>query len=209
MIVTSTLLAAVLATSTPWVVRRVSSEPVRPWWPVAVPMAGAMGGLLGWAIGHARDAGWPMTIAVAVVAAILAQQMVLDLAVRRLPRVLSHVALAVFVVGAALDRSRDTTVLRDMLIGAVLLTAITGILMVISRGSLGMGDLQLSPLLGAIVGWFSPSAVFTMWIVTAILGALVVVIGMVTTRIDRRSVIPYGPPMIVGTFVAVCVAAVS
>jgi prepilin signal peptidase PulO-like enzyme (type II secretory pathway) len=90
-----------------------------------------------------------------------------------------------------------------LLVGAFSMAAIAALLVLVSRGALGLGDFHLAPLLGAILGWFSPSAVLLAWMITAIAGALFTTVGLVSKRLSRGSLIPYGPFMIFGTLVAV------
>lgn len=75
-------------------------------------------------------------------------------------------------------------------------------------GSKTLGDLHLSPLLGALIGWFSPGAVLLAWMVTAIAGALFTSVGLATKRLSRTAMIPYGPFLVFGTVVSVAVIAI-
>jgi leader peptidase (prepilin peptidase)/N-methyltransferase len=136
------------------------------------------------------------------VAAVLGVQFIIDIAVQRLPRILSYVGLvlyAVFVVGS---EPGDAAGLRGLLVGLLLMTAITGLLVMGSRGAFGIGDFHLSPLLGALVGWYSPTAVLVLWIVAAVLGSFFAVSALIVRRIRRDSMIPYGPFLILGSLVS-------
>ena len=206
MISLATLLAAVLATTTPWMVRRLAPEAERPWWWIAIPIAAAVGGFLAWAANDVRGPSWPMAVSMAIAGVICAQQLVIDLAVRRLPRILSLAGFVVVLAGAAVHPAGTTSGFSGALWGSVILTLITAVLVGVTRGSLGMGDLYLSPMLGALVGWFDPALVLTMWMATAILGGVVALVGLASRRVERRSFIAYGPPMILGALVAVFVA---
>jgi leader peptidase (prepilin peptidase)/N-methyltransferase len=79
-------------------------------------------------------------------------------------------------------------------------TAIYLILLVLSRGSLGMGDVKFAFPLGLTVGWFAPDlwlmAVFTSFL----LAGGVAVIGLAAKRIERTSHIAFGPYMFLGSF---------
>ena len=202
----ATLLAVILATTTPWVVRWLAPEAQRRSWWVAIPIAAITGGFLAWSASEMRGPSWPMALSMAIVGAICAQQVVIDLAVRRLPRLLSLTGFVFLLIGAAIHPAGTTSGFAGALWGAVFLTLITWVLVGLTRGSLGLGDLYLSPMLGALVGWFDPAMVLTMWLATAILGGLIALVGLASRRVERRTFIPYGPPMILGALVAVFVA---
>ena len=78
-------------------------------------------------------------------------------------------------------------------------TAIYCVLFVLSRGSLGMGDVKFAFPLGLTVGWFAPDlwlmAIFT----TFLLAGVVAVIGLAAKRIERTSHIAFGPYMFLGS----------
>ena len=126
---------------------------------------------------------------------------VVDVLTHRLPRQISLVSAAavlsfLFLGGGPSGR------------GAVVAAAIANCLVsvvfrVLTRGSLGMGDVMVAPLLGAIVGWFSPWAMVALWLVASVLGAVWSLVVMASGRRSRRDHIAYGPFLIVGTLVAV------
>lgn len=141
-----------------------------------------------------------------VFAAVVALQVLIDLRTRTLPRRLSHTGLAIMVLLAILDGSWNDLV--HMAIGAALMTAITAVLVVISRGSLGIGDLHFSPLLGAAIGWYAPSLVVLAWVITSVSAAVIVMALLGSGRITLRTRVPYGPFLALGTTAAICIGAV-
>ena len=175
----------------------------------AVPLAAGMAWILDWSASRFVTVTVPFAIGLAVVAAVLAVQTVLDLATHRLPRQLSYAGLAAFLVVLPFSSTSVVDRWPGVLVGLVLMMAIIVLLLVITRGSLGMGDVHLAPLLGALVGFFSPALLAIAWLVTAVTGGVVVALGLVTRRLDRSQHIPYGPFMILGAFVASVVAAMS
>lgn len=168
-----------------------------------IPLAIAIAVLLAWSGSQVTSESIALALAMGMIAAVLATQTVIDLAVRRLPRQLSYGGLVVFAGSMAFVPIGRASGMTGLLVGMLAMTAITGLLVVMSGGSLGMGDLHLSPLLGALVGWFAPAAVLVAWIVTAGAGALVTTVGLLTGRIRRESMIPYGPFMVVGSLASV------
>lgn len=147
-----------------------------------------------------------LSIAWGVFAAVVVMQVAIDLRTRTLPRRLSHAGLVVITLLALLAGSG--TDLVHMALGAVLMTGITGMLVLISRGSLGVGDLHFSPLLGAAIGWFAPSLVVLAWVIASVTAAAVVLLLLATGQVSRRTRVPYGPFLAFGTTAAICLGAV-
>jgi len=171
------------------------------------PLAGALAAVLVWSADRVEELGLPMAIGLGGVAVVLAVQVILDLSTHRLPRQISHLGLALFVVAAVVGG--DVARVPSALVGMLAMTAVTGLLVMVTRGSLGIGDLHLAPLLGALVGWFSPALIVPMWIVTALSGGVVVAVGLAAGRLDRSDHVPYGPFMVFGSMVAVLIGAVA
>ena len=78
------------------------------------------------------------------------------------------------------------------------------LLYLVSRGSLGMGDVKFAFPLGLCVGWYSANQWLVAIFVSFLLAGLVSVIGLVTKRMTRKSRLAFGPYMFLGTFL-VCV----
>lgn len=208
MIFLSIALSAVLAAVSPWAIRRVAAEAMTRGWIVAVPLAMLIAGVLSWSVMRVTTGSIAAAVAMGVVGAVLAVQLVIDLAVRRLPRIFSYSGLLVFVALMAFVPADQASGLIGALIGAFAMTAVTAAFVVLSRGSLGLGDLHLAPLLGALVGWFAPTGILSAWVITALAGASVTLIGLATRRLERRSTVPYGPFLVFGATVAVVISAV-
>ena len=78
------------------------------------------------------------------------------------------------------------------------------LLYLVSRGSLGMGDVKFAFPLGLCVGWYSANQWLVAIFISFLIAGLVAVIGLVTKRITRKSRLAFGPYMFLGTFL-VCV----
>lgn len=174
-----------------------------------VPLAAALGAVLVWASSRIVTVRAPLAIALAVVAAVLAVQTVVDLAVHRLPREISYAGLLAFALALPFTETGATNRWFGALLGLAIMTAITAALVVVTRGSLGIGDLHLSPLLGALIGFFAPALIALAWVVTAFVGGVVVAIGLATRRLQRSQHVPYGPFMILGAIVAIVAGAMA
>ena len=90
-------------------------------------------------------------------------------------------------------------------LGVAAATMISYVLLyLLSRGSLGMGDVKFAFPLGLCVGWYSPGNWLAAIFVSFVLAGIVAVIGLVAKRMTRKSRLAFGPYMFLGTFL-VCV----
>lgn len=67
----------------------------------------------------------------------------------------------------------------------------------------GFGDVQLAPVLGALVGWFSLPASYIGLFSVFVIGGIPAVILLALKKVDRKTQIPYGPILIIGTWVGI------
>jgi leader peptidase (prepilin peptidase)/N-methyltransferase len=129
----------------------------------------------------------------------------IDLKVHRLPNYLVAwfaVTQVVTLIGLSLG---DLEPLKISMLVATGSTAIYLVLFVLSRGSLGMGDVKFAFPLGLSAGWFA-SELWLMAIFGTFLGAgLVALFGIITKRMNRQSKLALGPYMFLSTFIT-CVA---
>jgi leader peptidase (prepilin peptidase)/N-methyltransferase len=123
----------------------------------------------------------------------------IDLKVHRLPNYLVAwfaVTQAVTLVGLSLD---DLEPLKISLLVATGSTAIYFVLFVLSRGSLGMGDVKFAFPLGLTVGWYAPE----LWLIaifgTFVSAGVVALVGIITKRMNRESKLALGPYMFLST----------
>ena len=129
----------------------------------------------------------------------------IDLRTRRLPREITYVTAALgvplLVVAALVERSPQR--IWMMLLGAAISLAIMGLIYVASRGGMGEGDVRLSPLLGAYLGWLNPGLAPVGLFFGFACGAVVGVVLLVAKRGDRKTAIPFGPFLALGTVLAI------
>ncbi|MBB4734610.1 leader peptidase (prepilin peptidase)/N-methyltransferase [Micrococcus cohnii] len=97
------------------------------------------------------------------------------------------------------------------LIGAVLGAAgyalSMGVLRLLSRGQLGMGDVKLAVGLGAYTGLWGLGVTAVAALLGVVLGGLAALGAVVLGRARIDSSLPYGPPMMLGAFGALVLAA--
>jgi len=129
----------------------------------------------------------------------------IDLKTRRLPREIIYVTaligLPLLVVAALVEREPKR--LWMLLLGAAINVAVMGVIYLASRGGMGDGDVRLSPLLGAYLGFLNPGMAPVGLFFGFILGALVGVFLLVTKRAGRRTAVPFGPFLAAGSVVAI------
>lgn len=147
------------------------------------------------------------TVAFCVLVAGLLALSWIDLRIKRLPREISYTTLAIgapLLVVAALVNDEPRRI-WTMVLGAVLATLFMWAVHVLSRGGMGDGDVRLSPLLGAYLGWLGLAYVPVGLFLAFLAGSIVGVIGMIVGRAGRRTALPFGPFLALGTVVAVFV----
>ena len=131
---------------------------------------------------------------------------VIDFKTHRLPNKLVgwFVAVEILIMGIIEWMASDFARLLTAL-GVAAAAIISYVLLyILSRGSLGMGDVKFAFPLGLCAGWYSPGNWLAAIFVSFFLAGIVAVIGLVTKRMTRKSRLAFGPYMFLGTFL-VCV----
>jgi leader peptidase (prepilin peptidase)/N-methyltransferase len=122
-----------------------------------------------------------------------------DLEQRRLP----HVLLDPLIIGAAVFVPFNPAVDPLMaLIGAAAAVAFLGILALVVRGGLAVGDLYLVAPIGLMLGW---PVIFTALFAAAFLAAGTSLVLLAARRVGMRSYIPFGPFLVAGAVLALLV----
>lgn len=130
-----------------------------------------------------------------LILAILVVLTATDLEQRRLP----HLLLDSLIVVAALFVPFNPQVgWLDALIGGALAVAFMGLLGLLVRGGVALGDLYLVGPIGLVLGW---PAIFVAVFVAGLLSAVVSLILLVTRRAGLQSYIPFGPFLVAGMVV--------
>lgn len=148
--------------------------------------------------------GWE-TAAFCVLGAGLIALSWIDLRTKRLPREISYTTCLLggpLLVVAALVRDEPRRIVT-MIGGAAIALAFMGILYVVSRGGMGDGDVRLSPLLGGYLGWLGLGYVPVGLFLGFLFGSIVGVGGMILGKAGRKTALPFGPFLALGTVVAV------
>jgi leader peptidase (prepilin peptidase)/N-methyltransferase len=161
-----------------------------PGWRTAAMAVAA--GAAGWAI--AARSTLPVW-ATAVYLGLLALLVLLsatDLEQRRLPHVLLD-PLIVVAIGFAFVNPSVT--LLNAVIGAVAAVAFLGVLGLVIRSGVAMGDLYLVAPLGLLLGW---PGIFLAVFVAALLSSVTSLVLLASRRVGLKSYIPFGPFLVAG-----------
>ena len=134
------------------------------------------------------------------------QLSVIDFKTHRLPNRLVGQFLGVeaSLVGVISWITSDFARVGQAAVVAVATLSVYVALYLLSRGSLGMGDVKFAFPLGLCVGWYSAEYWLVTIYVTFLLAGLVVVIGLVFKRMSRKSRLAFGPYMFACTFLVCC-----
>ena len=129
----------------------------------------------------------------------------IDLHSKRLPRAITHwtaiVGIPLLCVAALVEHAPRR--IWMMLLGAAISFAVMGLIYLASRGGLGDGDVRLAPLLGAYLGFLNPGLAPVGLFFGFAAGAIVGVALMALKRAGRRTAVPFGPFLALGTVLAI------
>lgn len=71
-----------------------------------------------------------------------------------------------------------------------------------SRGGMGMGDVKLAVMLGALIAPIGWQVLVMGFILAFVLGAIIGLILLVSKKANRKTLIPFGPYLLVGAWVS-------
>lgn len=129
----------------------------------------------------------------------------IDLIHHRLPNALtlpSYVISAILLAVAALVRAAPGPLLRA-LAGLAVLYAFYYLLMLIYPAGMGFGDVKLAGILGLYLGWLGWTEVVVGGFLGFVIGAFAGLGLMAVCRANRKTTLPFGPAMLLGTLVAI------
>lgn len=131
-----------------------------------------------------------------------------DIAGHRLPnRLIARWLLASVIILSLLGAVRmDFWPVLRALFGMALLCGGYLLVSVVSSGALGMGDVKLSSVLGLNLAYFSLASLFLATLLAFVMATLFVLLGTILRRLTLKSVVPFGPFMIIGALIALFVA---
>ncbi|HEY7332020.1 MAG TPA: A24 family peptidase [Candidatus Limnocylindria bacterium] len=152
-------------------------------------------GAAGWAVAVRSALPWWATAVYLALLAIMVLLSATDLEQRRLP----HILLDPLIVAAvAFVPFNPAVTPLDALIGAAVAVGLMGLLGLLVRAGVAMGDLYLVAPLGLLLGW---EGVLPAIFVAALLSAVTSIALLVTRRVGLKSYIPFGPFLVAGTVI--------
>ncbi|MGI5524623.1 prepilin peptidase [Micromonospora sp. CA-259024] len=204
------LLGALVGLVVPRLARRFTTPPGGSWgdprprpgrstWLSPIVAAVVFAGL---AVARADDPALPVFLAVAAVGLVLAG---VDLACLRLPDplVLAAGVLALGgLAGAALLADTPGRVL-DVLAGAAVAGTAHVLLALLPGSRLGFGDVKLAAVLGLPLGWLGRDALLAGLLLPHLLHGGLVLGLLAARRVRRDTLLPLGPALLAGTWLAV------
>jgi leader peptidase (prepilin peptidase)/N-methyltransferase len=113
---------------------------------------------------------------------------------------LSIAMVPLIAIGALGDD--DWKGLLRAVIGGLLAFAFMFIVHVIYPRGMGFGDVKLAWTLGLVLGWISLGVVFLGLFLGFVLGAVIGLVLVVVTKAGRKTRVPFGPFLFVGTYIA-------
>ena len=167
------------------------------------PAVGVCWGLLAWRLGE-RHSGLdlPAYLVLATVGVALAR---IDADVHRLPAGLTYPAAVV--VAGLLAVSSALTGNWAAVVPALVTTGMGAVvyvvLVLLSGGQFGWGDVVLGTILAGALGYLSPVLPWLGILLAFVFASVVSVVGMVTGRITLKSRVAFGPYLLVGALTAI------
>ena len=142
-----------------------------------------------------------------ILMSVLLAQTWIDLQTQRLPREITYtgITLGIIALAAAAIVIDEPERIWMMALGAAIALAAMWLIYIVSKGGMGDGDVRLAPLLGMYLGWLNPGIVLPGLFFGFVAGAVVGVGMMVFSRAGRRTAVPFGPFLALGTVVAIFV----
>jgi leader peptidase (prepilin peptidase)/N-methyltransferase len=172
-----------------------SDEPSRRAPGVRTFLIAAGSALAAGAIGWRSTLPWWATVVHLAVLGLLVVLTATDLDQRRLP----HLVLdPLIVLAVAFVPFNPAVAPLDALIGAGVAVAFLGVLGLVIRNGVALGDLYLIAPLGLLLGW---PAIFVAIFVAALLSAVTSVALLASRRVSMKSYIPFGPFLVAGAVI--------
>ena len=189
-----------------WLVLRAKcrncGEPISARYPLVELGTGVLFGLTAWWTGVSWEL--PAFLYLAAVAVSLSA---IDLDTKRLPDAIvlpSYAVALVLLAGAAWADGSWDQLLRSVLAAAALF-AFYFVLIFIYPAGMGFGDVKLSGVLGLYLGWVGWASVIVGAFAAFVLGAVVGIVVMLVSDKGRKTKVPFGPFMFLGTAIGLVV----
>jgi len=179
---------------------RTCGKPISVRYPIVELLTAVVFGLIGWRFGGSWEL--PAYLYLGAIGVALGA---IDLDTRRLPDriVLPSYGVAAALLGLASLLEHDWSASLRAVVGGAVMYAFYFLLAVIRPGGMGFGDVKLSGVIGLYLGWLSWGALLIGGFAGFVIGGLSGIGLIIAGRAGRKSMIPYGPYMLVGAVVGV------
>ena len=176
--------------------------PRHTWWLVIV--VALVWGSLTFRLGGSGQ--WSLLPAYLYLGVVGAALTLIDLDVHRLPDLIvlpSYPIAAVLLLVPTVVTGLWGALLRAVLAGFALYVVYLVLALVSpGGGGLGFGDVKLAGLLGLLLGWIGWGPVIVSVLAAFVIGGVVALALVLARRVSRSSLIAFGPPMILGAWLA-------
>ena len=149
---------------------------------------------------------YPKLLGLLILAVLTLPLIVIDISEHKLPNVLTFFGLISGIILAT-----ATSIVNNnfgILFQSVGLSLLAGfifyILNILTRGGMGMGDVKLAAMLGALMAPFGPANLFAGFVFAFLIGSIISIALLISKRASRKSLIPFGPSMLFGSWLALC-----
>lgn len=132
---------------------------------------------------------------------------VIDLIVKRLPNSLTFtgISLASVITIFAFIENHNFSILISFVLNTLIPGFVFLILNLASKGGMGMGDVKLAAMIGALLSIFGGKTIFVSFVFAFILGALASLVLIFMKIASRKTLIPFGPYMILGAWISILI----
>jgi len=143
---------------------------------------------------------WGELVAFALLALACALLVVIDLAVYRLPNIITGPMYPILLVALTIQAAfgGDWSRLGRAVAGGAVLAVGYLVLALLVPTGLGLGDVKLAGLLGVFLGWTGWPNLFVGTLAAFALNALVAAVLLVSRRVTRKGATAFGPWMVAG-----------
>lgn len=171
--------------------------PTRAW--ITSAAHGILWGLFTWATGFVWVLGAHLFLASMTLALFIT-----DLDHKRIPNRITYpgTPFAALLLGLGAIGDGAIGAFPRALWGALVYSGVLFVVYLAARGGFGFGDVKLAIPLGLFLGFEGWGSLYAGGLITALLGALIALVVVAVGRGNAKAEIPYGPPMILGAWVA-------
>jgi leader peptidase (prepilin peptidase)/N-methyltransferase len=121
---------------------------------------------------------------------------IIDLRYKIIP---NKIIAIIFMFGVLFNIINKTVTVGNMITGFFIISIPLLIMSIVLKGSMGGGDIKLMAVAGAFLGWKS---IIVAFLIGSIIASITSIILIFLRKIKRTDMIPYGPFLSMGIFIA-------